>query len=613
MSKNLKKFKDGYLDELLSDDNRKEQLKSELGIIPTVHKEKNQFFTKYRRPLIFGGTAFVLVIAIIITVISVVGYINTPAYQGMLASNMRNSRLTLSGTMDGYDDMTEEIENQIGVVVDDQIICYANPNEEIVITVKIDNPKYFEILSFTLNGRLYQSYEFLDGSDSMQIKVKFTCQETSGMQIITIDAIKYVDGTQIKNARFEADRTIKVGITYQNIPEVSQVSEYNNTTSFGVSFVVTDPDSLINVETGLKIFLFDSEKLINVTNLRLGMNVIPYSNLRLGSDYAYIIIGVFDLFDGQGKRAYVLHQNSFTTEEGFTYKNIETTYDSIKIDYDTVSGFNGELDKIELFLDDDFIDSIDPSKEDTIFNNLKSDMEYTLKTTYKYTIIENNEEVLVYKDIQYVVKTKARPIPTVEFTNGLTTQTSIEFSYNIFDTTDLGKIIKVDVYLHGELVNSYDEDIRKFENLLSDNDYQFIVTYEYDLCDDTGKKTLTAENTYHTEPLAVPTASFDSSAPFYGMIYCWIRVTDVDNIINIIGIELYKDGVLVQSTDTINNYNQDTNNPGVYTGDYAFSGLEAGDYLLVIVYQYDLHDGTGVHTVDKDHPTADNKIGCTLS
>ena len=27
------------------------------------------------------------------------------------------------------------------------------------------------------------------------------------------------------------------------------------------------------------------------------MNVVPYSNLRLGSDYAYLIVGVFDFFN----------------------------------------------------------------------------------------------------------------------------------------------------------------------------------------------------------------------------------------------------------------------------------------------------------------------------
>jgi len=33
----------------------------------------------------------------------------------------------------------------------------------------------------------------------------------------------------------------------------------------------------------------------------------------------------------------------------------------------------------------------------------------------------------------------------------------------------------------------------------------------------------------------------------------------------------------------------------------------------VIKYQYDLHDGKGMNIVDKDHPTAENKIKWYLS
>ena len=37
------------------------------------------------------------------------------------------------------------------------------------------------------------------------------------------------------------------------------------------------------------------------------------------------------------------------------------------------------------------------------------------------------------------------------------------------------------------------------------------------------------------------------------------------------------------------------------------------EYTLVIKYQYDLHDGKGMNIVDKDHPTAENKIKWYLS
>lgn len=616
MDKNLKKFKDSYLEELVSDQDVKEQVKNKIGVRPVEYPEENTFIKRHKRPIIFGSSALGLVVVILVTIFSVISYRNTPAYQGMFANNEGESRLSLHGHKDGFENMTDDIEDQIGVVVDDRIICYADPGEEIIITVQIENPKFFEILSFTLNGRLYQSYEFQDGSDSTQIKVKFTTQDTSGIQQITIDAIKYVDDTTIKNARFEGERTIQVGVTYQNVPTVSSVSEISNTTSFGLSFVVTDPDNLINVETGLKIYLFDSEKLIQTTSLKLGMNVVPYSNLRLGSDYAYIIVGVFDLLDGEGKKAYVLHQNAFTTEEGFAYKDVTTTYDSIEINYESVDGFDGELNKLDLYLKDELVSTIDPSVEgaEFKFTNLKSNMEYVIKTSYKYTIVENEQEVEVVKDIEYTIKTMERPIPEVEFVEKEITQDSIEFEYNIQDTTDVGKIIKIEMYNNDQFITSFDQDVRLFTNLLSDNDYKFVVTYEYDLLDDTGTKTLTQEHTFHTLAKTVPTAIFTNAVGFNGIIYGYISVVDIDSIIKILAIEIYNGDELVKSLNKIDNYIEIKGKPGEYQGDIAFTELEKGiEYTLVIKYQYDLHNGKGMNIVDKDHPTAENKIKWYLS
>lgn len=616
MDKNLKKFKDNYLEELVSDDRTKEQLRNKLGVKEYIPEPKNTFFTNHKKPIIFGGSAFVLVVVILVTIFSVINYRNTPAYQRMLANNEGEARLSLHGHKDGFKNMTEDIENQIGVVVDDRIICYADPGEEIIITVQIENPKFFEILSFTLNGRLYQSYEFQDGSDSTQIKVKFTTQETSGIQQITIDAIKYVDDTTIKNARFDGERTIQVGVTYQNVPAVSSVSEIANTTSFGLSFVVTDPDNLINVETGLKIYLFDSEKLIQTTDLKLGMNVVPYSNLRLGSDYAYLIVGVFDLFDGEGKKAYVLHQNAFTTEEGFAYKNVTSTYDSINIDYASVEGFNGELNKLDLYLGEELVSTIDPTVEgaEFAFTGLKSNMEYTIKTSYKYTIVENDVPVEVIKDIEHKVKTMERPVPVVEFVEKEITKDSIEFEYNIQDTTDVGKIIKIEMFNRGASVSALEEDVRLFENLLSDNDYTFVVTYQYDLLDDTGVKTLTAEYTFHTEPKVIPTAVFTQAVGFNGILYSDIYVVDPDSIYELIAIEVYNGDEFVKSIETPENYIEINGKPGQFQGNAIFTGLEKGiEYTLVIKYKYDLHDGNEINIVDKDHPTAENKIKCTIS
>lgn len=87
---------------------------------------------------------------------------------------------------------------------------YAQPNEDIYIHVHISNPDGFEILSFTLNGVKYSTYMFEEGSDLETLILKYNVGEKEGVQQYTIDAIKYVDGENIKDVRMEGNRTIEV-------------------------------------------------------------------------------------------------------------------------------------------------------------------------------------------------------------------------------------------------------------------------------------------------------------------------------------------------------------------------------------------------------------------
>lgn len=648
MKKDMKRFKDAYLEELNFGDDVSNTIKSKIGVKPNDDKSKTKssLFTNRRKPLILGGSFVLVLLIAVVSIVSIINYRNTPVYQGMDADNMpavRSSNRELYSDMDIYrknirglnrnvrykehedhtnnkygdkfDEQIEDLEQQIGVIVDDRIVCYAQPGEVVIITVKIDNPKFFEILSFTLNGKLYQTFEFVDGSDSSQIKVKFTVQETSGLQEITIDAIKYVDDTTIKNVRFEGDKTIKLGVTYQNPPQVTQVNEINNGSNFALSFNVSDVDNLINLTNGLNIYLFDAEKLVYTNKLSLGNNLIPYSNLKLGNPYTYVIMGVYDLYDGLGKKAYVLHQNTFETQNGYTYNLITPTYDSILLSYNKLEGFDGTLKEINVYKGEELVQTVTENLENAEVFGLLSNTEYKVVTTYKYSILENNVSVEQEQSIETTVKTLERPIPTLAFKDEVLTQDSISFDYEIVDTTNVGKVVKVEVYNKDQLVNTYEEDIRTFDSLLSDNDYKFVITYEYDLFDGNGINTITFENVFHTVKKTVPTAVFTNSVPFMNNLYIWFEVDDVDGIIEIISIDIMKDGIALKSItkEEFANYNESVDRPGFFTGDTLVSGLEAGDYTLVFKYQYDMHDGNEKIMVDENHPTADNKLGVTVN
>lgn len=648
MKKDMKRFKDAYLEELNFGDDVNNTIKNKIGVKPSENKSKisASLFPNRRKPLILGGSFVLVLLIAIVSIVSIINYRNTPVYQGMDADNMpavRSSNRELYSDMDIYrknirglnrnvrykehedhtnnkygdkfDEQIEELEQQIGIIVDDRIVCYAQPGEVVIITVKIDNPKFFEILSFTLNGKLYQTFEFVDGSDSSQIKVKFTVQETSGLQEITIDAIKYVDDTTIKNVRFEGDKTIKLGVTYQNPPQVSEVNEINSGSNFALSFNVSDVDNLINLSNGLNIYLFDTETLVYTNKLVLGNNLIPYSNLKLGSVYTYVIMGVYDLYDGLGKKAYVLYQNTFTTQNGYTYNLVTPTYDSVLLSYNKLEGFNGSLKEINVYKGEELVQTLTENLENAEVFGLLSNTEYKVVTTYKYSILVNNVSVEQEQSIETTVKTLERPIPTLTFKDEVSTQDSLSFDYEIVDTTNVGKVVKVEVYNKDQLVNTYEEDIRTFDSLLSDNDYKFVITYEYDLFDGNGINTITFENVFHTDKKTVPTAVLTNAVPFLDKLFIDFKINDVDGIIEIISVDIMKDGTVVQSftKEQFTNFSESVNEPGCFTGQVLVNGLESGDYTLVFKYQYDMHDGNEKIMVDENHPTADNKLGVTVN
>jgi len=113
---------------------------------------------------------------------------------------------------------------------------FAFPGEDIYITVHIDNPDSFEILSFTLNGMKYTSYMFQDGSDLEHLILKVNVGELEGVREYTIDAIKYVDGTDMKDVRMDGERTIRVEVSSKEILAISSLTVSSHDARFSVEW-----------------------------------------------------------------------------------------------------------------------------------------------------------------------------------------------------------------------------------------------------------------------------------------------------------------------------------------------------------------------------------------
>lgn len=487
MNKKLKEFKVHFLEEVPSNDNAKEEIKQKIGIKQTKNTNSS-IFPKIIKPILAGGGAFVCAILCIVFVLGVVNYQKIPVYMGMTAENV-GYRVNLSGeSQQGY------IDNEIGVVIDESIVCYAKPGEEIIISINLYNPKEYEIISFVLNGKKYQISQFLEGSNSHVIKVKYIVQETSGLEEIEINEIKYIEGDTIKLARFQGDKTIKLGITFENKTSVSINNEQVVDNSVKISVDILD--SLEEIKDKVfKMYLFDENKLISSKTLKVGTNEVEFKELLLNSKYYYTIVGVYDLYDGLGKKAQILFEDMFETIHGLCFSYVMPTYNSVSFEYNYLEGFNIQIKEVGIYLENELVSKL-TNFEEYRFDNLLSNTTYEIITTYEYSYETNGETVVITDSISNEFKTEELTAPIVTLPSAFPFYGNIFVEVRINDAHNIVKEVCVELYLNGELVHTITEinDLVKDETTniskgnvtftnLEKGEYLLVVKYKYNLND----------------------------------------------------------------------------------------------------------------------------------
>lgn len=590
MSKKFDKFKDGFLQDLSNvTDEKTESIKNSIGIKNnTTVNVKPSWFIMHKKPITWALSSLMACLIIIVTIVSVVNYQNTPVYKEMIATNIQTAPKLSSKVKRANSNFQDDVLDEIGVITLPNVSCYANPEEEIIITVKINNPKSFEIMSFTLNGYKYQSYEFEYGSNSNQILVKFKTTNISGIQNVTIDAIKYIEGDRIKDARFGGNKTIKIGVTYQNAPTAT-LSVTSQLTDGFADIEITDLDNLLDPTTGASLYVFDEEKLARRDNLIIGSIAANYfPHLKLGTKYTFMVVGVYDLLDGKGKKGVVLATQELLTEEGYTYGDLTKNYEQVEINLNKTNNFNGTLVESKLYHNDELVTTITLNQTDTklLFEDLLSNNTYKVVTSYEYLTNQNDPSSKVIKEIETEFTTDLRPMPTLEITEQTPTKDGINFNHIITDTTDLGKVIKVEVV---HLVNEqeiitegkiYNEDVKTITGLLSNNDYKLYLTYQYDLKDGNGSQTFVVDYTFKTLEKSKPVITFKDITPEKKSINFNYDLVDLDQTGTILSVDLIKNEETVKTITDLTKL--------------QFNELLSdNDYILSINYQYNLNDGQG--------------------
>ncbi len=489
----------------------------------------------------------------------------------------------------------DEIKSSLEIVGGEKKTYYSAPNNDVFITILLDNPDQYEIVSFTLNDKKYSSYMFEKGSDMEHLILKVDVGATIGFKNYTIDAIKYIDKTEIKDVLMNGNKSIEIGVGQENLvnANISNITADLNTISFDLN--LQDEHSIINQSQGYaKAVLYDGEN-ISFKNLNVETQKVIFTDLKPNTLYQISIVGYYDDLLGNGKQLNTILNDAVYTESIVLFDNIHIGKYSASWEYAWFEEFeNKQIYKLELFLDNEKIQDLQPNL--TNLDNLLSNRNYKVIATYKN--LNNQDETIQLEFTTVATETPAVTISLIE--NEDITTSSVSFDLNITDIDNLGEVSKIEIFNNTE---NHSVDLSKLanyenittSNLKSNTDYTIKVTYVYDLNDGLGEKELITTKNIKTLDKITPKVEidFDETDISFTDITFDINIHDLDFVGNLKYIELH-------DTELHNTEKLDAINIETITNlsNLKFSNLLSNkEYKIVVYYEYDLNDGTGVHTI----------------
>ena len=365
----------------------KEELKQKIGVT-NVRKKKNKY------PIIISlSTAFACVLLMLILIPKLLvnpgNDNNVPTYIGMSVEKMPEKKALMSNTLeDNHEDLLEEI-----FEYDDanEYQYYASKGEVVSLNVHLRNPKAYEILSVTINDVKFQSLTFDPEFPSEKILIPYKCSNESGIETITISEIKYIDGTEIKNGKFEAERSIEIGVEYTELPTLNSKVINAGFTTIDFKIDVLDSKNLLK-EKMLRLVVIKDNKIIDNKDLVPGDNEIVISNLSMSTEYYYYVLAAFDCLDGNGYKTITLDSGLITTKSGVALINETIDEKSISFNLD----YNEDVIIKSIILKNNNLEkNIDvKDNKEYIISDLFSNNDYSLLITYEY---QGKEDVVNYE------------------------------------------------------------------------------------------------------------------------------------------------------------------------------------------------------------------------
>ncbi|MBQ7828414.1 MAG: hypothetical protein IJ386_09155 [Clostridia bacterium] len=364
-------------------------------------------------------------------------------------------------------------------------IYYVDSGEDFYITVHIDNPDKFEIVSFTLNGEKYSSYMFEDGSDMENLILKCNPGDAGGIVEYTIDAIKYIDGTEIKDVRLKGERTVQVGVYTENQPTAAFSEITTDFNQISVAVTVSDAADLLTLNEG-KVYavLYKGTSAVKKQEISFTeKSVVHFTGLTDGTEYRVSIVADYDAMDGAGRFERIIGEQSVATLAVVTpqVSTVSHTEAIVKLVWNDDAP-DKTVVSFALYKDGKKIRDL--SGDETKLTDLQPGIVYTLKVEYNY-----NGSVRT-RSINFTTESVSEP--TLAITDVQPDLHSVSMKLSENDPNDLLTIDRIWLKLDGTTVATAAVGSSvTFTDLEVLKTYTVEVTYSYDLMDGAGKQTKT--------------------------------------------------------------------------------------------------------------------------
>ena len=475
---------------------------------------------------------------------------------------------------------------------------FSQPSETLRFQVQLYNPDNFVILRFTLNGVVYQSYQFLEGSTSEKLILEVKAPNTSGVHEFSVDEIKYIDDTsnnEIKDVIIDGKKTISLGVAYQSLPKatLSAISTFDQSASMAINLSAVS--GLVTSSTYL--FVFDGNEIVKTQTLNTNTNIVQIEGLKPNKDYEYKVVTSFDLLDSNGALVHTLLESTFKTKSTINLSNISSTTNTISFNI-VENNLVNQIRRIDLIKDNDVIETL-TSFNQLMFESLNSNSTYIIRLYYS---IQDNSEYFV----EYTVTTKAKTVPSVDIFKTSMTTDLITYEISYKDPFGVSNSVEVHLLVDGQLIASSESFNSSFTELLSGKSYVLRIINRYDMNDGLGEKELVTEKSIQTVSKNTPETGLTIQPLEEGFTYDLITV-DPNGIYQFTGIYIYHKDLLVKQI--IDEENR------------LIEGLSSNTlYELKYRYTYDLNDGKGIQSKEvirsvqtlKQKPTIEivaNEIG----